>query len=325
MPDFNRARWRVADQIVAALLADRSDPALPTFPLQRLDELRRLHQQWDTAIARGWLVAAADVQATWYTRLQWWINDLQSLRSPVRPPLALVPTTAQVYRDLDALDHEFVTVTIDAPEHTVTVETDRIVLDGLDLGPFEIVWKWSRLDDPLRVIAQEPDWSQNGDEVCHPHVRGEELCVGDAQPALGEAFRSGRVFDAFLILRQVLQTYNPQSAYAAVDQWHGNTCTGCATGVAEDDTWWCTFCNDALCDECHRSCDACGNPLCHTCGLSCPECETFVCPSCRPIEGGRRLTLCRLCYETSDEDLPDDRKEISVPPASVDAPTPVNL
>ena len=240
---------------------------------------------------------------------------------------SLVPTAAQVYRDLEALQGEFEFVDIDPNARTVTVRTERIVLDDVDLGPFAIVWTWADPDQSLRVIAQEPCRPDYPEDLTHPHVRDDELCVGEGQAALGQAFRSGRLFDAFLILRQILKTYNPDSAYASLGRWTGQTCHGCAGSVSDDESWSCETCGEVFCGDCSQCCHACGDPVCQDCSALCSECETRICSRCRAIVDGRRLSICQACYEapTFDEDSEDEADETSLPPDQDDAASEADL
>src|SRR5690606_3706651 len=97
----------------------------------------------------------------------------------------------------------------------VTVVTDDIQLEGIPLGPFKIKLDWSRLGDsqPYEVIAVEANPASSSDDVTHPHVQDNRLCEGDGRQALQKALAQGRLFDFFVLVRQILTTYNPSSAY----------------------------------------------------------------------------------------------------------------
>lgn len=80
------------------------------------------------------------------------------------------------------------------------------MLDELALGPFELVWNWSRLgtSHELQVVALEPRRPAARNDVTHPRVLEDVLCEGDAALPLQQALRSGRLCDHFVIVRQVL-------------------------------------------------------------------------------------------------------------------------
>lgn len=325
MPQWDRSQWRAAERIVEALLALRAAPTLSRFPDQQIHTLHRLRQRWHQAIRRGWLVAAAATKDTWELHLRWLINDLTACRTYTPPATALTPTTAQVYRDLLALHDEFELVDVDPQTQTVTVHTDRIVLQDLDLGPFALVWNWSPDENRLRVIAQDARYADQDENIPHPHVRDEELCVGEGEVALHHAFRSGRLLDAFLIVRQILQTYNPDSAYASLGRSTGHSCCGCASDMEGDEGCSCEGCGENFCRGCTRSCGACGHSVCHDCSTICPDCGNRICPTCRTeIDAGRRRS-CPACEDdaTLDEEPDDDVAE--APTASESDRTPTDI
>lgn len=315
MPARDRKLWNSAELIVAALQAAQRDAVLPRLPLQHQADLLRLQRQYETAQNRGWLAASRCVRQSLCIRGQWLVNDLQRFVSDTRPgPEEPLATVGDIYRDVLALMPEFKFVHVDRPETTVTAVTHRIVLDEIDLGPFEVVWNWAELgeEQELRVIPQDPNCAGGDEDVCHPHIRDQTLCVGDAQVPLQRAFQAGRLYDAFLIVRQVLQTYNPRSAYIALADWSGCHCLWCGLSLSEGDAWTCETCGEALCEDCHTSCAVCGNALCRRCGELCTDCEATVCRACRPLIGNRRLSVCTTCHEKetpADEDADANEEE----------------
>ncbi len=44
---------------------------------------------------------------------------------------------------------------------------------------------------------------------------------------MGAALTEGRLLDFFMIVRQVLQTYSPDSPYVSLDDWYGRQCSDC--------------------------------------------------------------------------------------------------
>jgi hypothetical protein len=110
------------------------------------------------------------------------------------------------------LSAEFDEVQIDLTNKCVAVETLPIVLQDIDLGPFRVVLEWTKLrhDRPYQVIALEPNPAAGKSDETHPHVRDDELCEGDGQPSIRQALHQGRILDFFLLVRQILENYNPQ-------------------------------------------------------------------------------------------------------------------
>ena len=65
-------------------------------------------------------------------------------------------SASDIYRDILALDEEFEEVDIDLDEHELSVTTDRIVLEDVHLGAFQIRLDWRQLGDLVRRIASWP-------------------------------------------------------------------------------------------------------------------------------------------------------------------------
>lgn len=321
MPRWNRNLWLAANEIAQALRQDpQPEQVLPSYALQ---DLLRLQQKWESAQRRQWRVAAARLRVA--TRrcasellgsLQRLVNEVPSRREE---PLA---GPGDVYRDLAALQAEHTGVEIDRQEKTVSVTTERIVLEGLDLGPFVIEWNWGRIgeEDELRVIAKEAYSPSDREDITHPHVRDNLLCTGQAKMPLDRALHSGRLFDAFLIVRQVLQTYNPESAYITLDDWSSFRCYACGDSVPEDDHFHCETCDADLCGGCLRPCHRCGASSCSSCAATCSECDETVCTRCRPLVNGRRLKVCHTCHEeeeSNDAEEANDAERESAQPESI--------
>jgi hypothetical protein len=249
-----------------------------------LQDLLRLQCRWEFAQQRQWRAAAAYAHGAMRQCARDLLSELQPLVSapPSRPeePLA---GPGDVYRDLVALQTEHAGAEVDRDEKTVSVTTERIVLDGIDLGPFVVAWNWGRIgdEDELQVIAQEPHAPCDRADITHPHVRDQTLCAGRAEQSLSRAWHSGRLFDAFLIVRQILQTYNPDSAYVTLDDWSSVRCDACGAAVPDDDRFDCETCHLDLCGGCVRPCHCCGTSSCSGCAVACAECDELVCPRCR--------------------------------------------
>jgi hypothetical protein len=134
----------------------------------------------------------------------------------------------------------------------------------------------------------------------HPHVQGNQLCEGDGRAPIRQALAEGRLFDFFLLVRQVLQTYNAGSAYVCLTEWHGIECRDCGRLMTEDERDHCTECGAEVCYDCSILCRDCDRSFCSDCAPRCPGCEETFCASCRSRCAGCGDLFCEEC-------LTDDR------------------
>ncbi len=165
-------------------------------------------------------------------------------------------------------------------------------LEGVFLGRFLIELPWQLLSQakPYAVRALEPQPAASDETVVHPHVRDDDLCDGEGRVPIQTAFREGRLLDAFLLIRQVLQTYNRQSAYIPLSQWHGVVCPDCGTTIAADALEGCVLCRTEGCSECVSVCDRCHSTVCSGCQAVCSACQETCCQAC--------LAPCPACHES---------------------------
>jgi hypothetical protein len=189
----------------------------------------------------------------------------------------------------------------------LSARTDRIVLEDVDLGPFEIRLHVGRLDGRhadagcFDCVALDPNPASSSEETTHPHVQSNSLCAGDAALPISQALRQGRVFDAFALVRSVLQTYNDASPYVALDSWSGSPCPDCGRSVDADDLFYCEACGRDYCDGCVGRCDVCGESTCDGCLERDRVSRRDCCPSCRHV--------CDACNRTVDADSFDSDSE----------------
>ncbi|MBI1348692.1 hypothetical protein GC163_20660 [bacterium] len=311
MPLDLRTATRGLVAIQAALARRVSHQQAITLPQGRWQRLCRLQIHYQLACQRGWSAAAAHLQIQWQQQLGWFETDLQVLQR--RLPTAVVPSLRTLYDELQGLEQEFEQVTLDLAATTLTVTTDAIVLEDLDFGPFALRWNWERLptDDALTVVALEPLRPDGRDDLTHPHVLDDRLCVGDGWLGLEAALATGRLSDYFVILRQVLRTYNFDSAYQALTHWFAVTCHDCGTQVTSDDRRSCAQCSTDLCDSCAADCPDCNEPHCHRCQRTCDDCEAAWCRACWPRTTGIAPEHCPRCVVAANSalDLEDERDD----------------
>ena len=104
---------------------------------------------------------------------------------------------------------EFEAVDIDLGEHELSVTTDRIVLEGINLGSFKIRLDWHLLgfSSAYRVMALDPNPAAKNEDITHPHVQDGNLCEGEGRSAVQAALEECRLYDFFLLVSRLLHTY----------------------------------------------------------------------------------------------------------------------
>jgi hypothetical protein len=188
-------------------------------------------------------------------------------------------------------------VQVDRSNQTLSVTTEPIILEEIDLGPFEIRLHWDRIGErrPYEVVALEPNPAGESSEITHPHVKGEQLCEGDGRLSIDRALRAGRLLDFFQIVSRILDTYNSGSAYVSLSHWNGSPCADCGDTVCDDDQYTCDRCGDLLCRECLTSCARCEMLCCHSCTNYCRSCEESICSGCQHDCGQCHRPVCNSC------------------------------
>ena len=214
-------------------------------------------------------------------------------------------TTSDTMADLIAIQEDFPACEFDFTKQTVTVTTEPIEMDYIHLGSFEIELelKFIGQSNPYRVIATDPNPAATCDSTTHPHVQSESLCEGEGQEPIKRALADGRLHDFFTIVNQILQTYNPFSAYTTLSDWSGVECRDCGSSVSDDEVSSCSRCDGQLCGECTCSCESCCEPYCDECMTTCESCDSSFCGGC--IESCDRCDK-PFCKDCLTEDKCDD-------------------
>jgi hypothetical protein len=276
---------------------------------RRIEKARRRGWLLAATALRGELVAAArSLQAEVNRFIAATVNtaDLAAVNGHATS-YTQSPTLRSIVEELRQLREEFDTVEILPDKSLVVATTDRIDLEEVDLGPFAIELHVKRLGEQLDsgcfdCVATDPNPAATNRETTHPHVQSKSLCAGDATAAITQALRQGRINDAFCLVRSVLQTYNPQSPYVALDSWSGNPCPDCGRSVSEGDLYYCEACGNDYCDECIDRCDVCEESTCGSCLERDPVSRRDCCPSCRRV--------CDHCDRTVDADAFDEESSL---------------
>ena len=267
-----------------------------------LDQLQAGRKNLEQCTNRGWSAAA--------TRLTWRLeNRLRDIPHAAKQAFQMIfnsrnqlASLRQVFEEMTQLQREFGRIECNLQKRTVSVFSDPIELEGTFLGDFEIrleIEKLSQLQDSsaFRVIALNPHSAATNDSVTHPHVSEEYLCAGDANVALVQALATGRICDAFLLVKSVLETYNPSSPYVSLDDWQGISCYDCGYVTDEENIFYCETCDQSFCDDCFSYCRSCHTSLCQGCLSECPVCEEPVCEGCMSVCSECDEAMCILCLE----------------------------
>lgn len=316
-PNVSRVFLRAASRIHQSLQAARQDQ-LPALPQSAWQALQAVHGRLKLAIDRSFTAAATQLRGEFGYAALTLTRCLEECRGNgfSRQYGAVVSSVGEIYRELLALEQEFDNLQIDLQARTMSVVTEPIVLEHVDLGRFEILLRWDRPDDELiyDVVALDANSASTDSDITHPHVREQQLCEGDGRLPIRLALLQGRLLDFFVLVRQVLNTYNADSAYVQLDRWHGRGCPDCGLVVHADDSTCCERCDSDICNECSSCCRDCGRSCCSECRAMCPACEqdhcrlclrkcsrcgSGVCPSC--LTSG----VCPNCQENQGDDQND--------------------
>jgi hypothetical protein len=279
--------------------------------LERIDKSRSAQAK---AIACNWPAAArrmANQTAGALRDLPHYIADAQ--RS-IQASLVPVPSLRDVYGEIIQLRQEFDGINCSCKDSRLSVTTEAIELHGVYLGEFEIALNISQLprergSDTFIVRALDPHPAASNSSVSHPHVNNEEICPGDASAAIRAALCSGRVCDAFLMMRSVLLVYNSGSPHVSLENWGGAPCYGCGYTVPDGDLHWCESCEEDFCDECSAYCERCSKTICSGCSQVCPVCEETRCRSCMTICPDCSEPICLGCQEEDECPCHDETNE----------------
>lgn len=283
--------------------ADRGSRLLE-LPDRVWQQCSKTVQRLRFAQMRGWHAAVQSLGDDLHYTAGCLLRELQLFRDslPQRRIAKSVASAGEMAADLAALEQEFDEVALDFQERTVSVLTAPIILEHVHLGPFRIVLTWEQIGRgcAYKLIAEEPNTAQGIDDVTHPHVRDQSLCEGEGKAAIRAALGSGRLLDFFMLVRQILETYNPASAHVTLSQWEGHTCKDCGSSQSRDDSLTCERCDDDVCSDCASSCNRCGRYACNECTAICAECDNSFCSACITAEAGSRL-LCGQCLAAQQE------------------------
>jgi hypothetical protein len=322
--DFQRQAIRAAVRIHQHLCTPQAHARHVALPQPQWEEVSTLIRRFHFVHSRCWRAAAQTVASDLEYQLRRLSAELDSLRArlPAGSPLNKVSTAGVIAADLLALAGEFEAVAIDLKEKTVRVDTEGIVLEDVNLGAFRIVLHWERIGTgrAYDVVAIDPNRPAGRRDVTHPHVEDHQLCEGAGATGIRAALANGRLLDFFVMIRQILQTYNGGSAYVSLSDWSGSedvTCTDCGCYTSSDESSTCDRCDARICSDCESTCRDCGRYICCECCGLCSKCSNNFCQTClNEVADGQRL-VCDGC-QSNEEDSTDDVQD-EQPASAADA------
>ena len=282
---------RFAAKLRQRLAAGADEPLL--LPQSHWNELSSVYLRLQYARRRNWNLASRHLQLSAACLLEAFQKRLEECRTSLATASGgmWLASLAEIVADLRALEDEFASLRIDLRQRQFSVVTDDIVLESVCLGPFRITLELpsSSQESPHYFVeALEPNPFTDDSRTVHPHVHDQQLCEGEGKVAIRQALQQGRVFDFFVLLRQVLETYNAGSAYASLSDWEGRICDCCNRRTSEDESTSCDRCGHHVCFDCSSSCDRCERYCCDSCYTTCQACGNSICVSCS--------TACEVCH-----------------------------
>jgi len=163
---------RTAERISSHLQRLRASPVSIDLPDGDWAQCRSLIHQIDLCANRNWTHAGGLIKDCLERALERCSDRLREIAREVSGSgrLAPIQSDREVFKDLVALSDEFEGVTIDGSSQTVSVTTDPIVLEEIDLGPFVIRLHLDRIGErrPYEVVALAPNPAGESSETTHP-------------------------------------------------------------------------------------------------------------------------------------------------------------
>ena len=292
----------------------------------KCSEMIRNSALYKSAIEKNWFKAAERVKTKTIRNLYDFSVNFHKFKEFINKNEPKLPEFSDIYTELLQINQEYGEYQFDLEEKTISVITEPITLEDIDLGPFEIKLFIDQIGQlynaaPYKIIALEPNPAGTNDEVTHPHVSSKMLCEGNGSNLIRRSLEDGRMNDFFTIIVNILNTYNPDSPYVSLHEWHGQSCYDCGRTVTGDETYLCELCENIFCDYCSTycqkcdstvclgcsyHCSSCEEPVCNDCTAKCKECEERFCKDCLTEEG-----LCPDCEEQRKENEDDKKKNKS--------------
>ena len=282
---------------------------------QEMWDTRRNVNRLKKAQQRSWAYSSNRLAGDLRSQLSDLASSITSFTETIGTSPLTVISPRQIFSEIACLldSEDFSNFSLHLKEKQLCVVTQRVDLEGHNLGAFQIVWNYELVlngdsKDPsadFSVIALTPSFYN--DSVTHPHVKDENPCLGDAVVPINTAIRQGRVEDAFLLVDRVLKTYNKESAY----QNFGDDPDDDDEDYDDDDeSESCSDCGETI-DRGRNTCHACDDVICEGCSIVCVGCDLIFCVSCvKDTKNGKACESCRDvcgdCGETFLDSKLDD-------------------
>lgn len=185
--------------------------------------------------------------------------------------------------------------------------TDDVKFGNLNLNKFKITigCDLSRSQLIYAIAALDPVYSKINKYSYHPHVEGNDLCLGDNVDSLYTALMEARFEDAVILINNLIHTFNPGSSYADPKYWNGYTCKNCKeNGVNGPFSARC--CGEEGCKACTVMCGSCHYNAHHSCVQKTKCCRINICEKCTKERShlfkDNNCLLCRVvCYRCGDD------------------------
>ena len=163
---------RAAKVVQRQYALSRPLPGVPALPIANMQRAVSLHGRFQLA-NRCQLSEATEVcRAELQSQLRDLVHDIQLCQESLRQTPLPLPPLSLLYEELTSLKGEFERVSFDLRDRRISVQTERIVLEEIDLGPFEIQIAFNGPGGSFsyEVMAIDPHHSRR--DIPHPHVQG---------------------------------------------------------------------------------------------------------------------------------------------------------
>jgi len=254
------------------------------------------------SLTHNWFFAAKRCRTSISRSLDDMQYSIQKAKQFINVNVPELPRLSVLIDELNGLKMEFGNIDFNREENTLSVVTEPITLEDVYLGPFRIQLNINKLSELYKdrayyIIALDPNPAVTDEEVTHPHVSSERLCEGDGTVSIRTSIEQGRICDFFTIVKNILNTYSPDSPYVPLSEWDGSPCYDCGYICNSDNHYYCSFCDHDYCEECSSYCPKCDETVCLGCGGQCPHCEEFTCPNCMSHCAECGQLCCTSCLE----------------------------
>jgi hypothetical protein len=179
--------------------------------------------------------------------------DTQRRNKIIKQIQKMETSRADIMENLVALEKHYGTVKL-LNDHILEVTTKPIVLEdefghAVNFGEMKISYDVASVLRKIHVCPYGDGVYESDGDYFHPHVgSGNDVCLGAAEEPIANAHKRNALFDIFIIIEEVLKTYNSKSPYATLGNWNGIACDHC--GSYTEIVNKCTICGDEVCNEC---------------------------------------------------------------------------